>query len=68
MQVIVMHYSIFESGTLIASYANEADAINALVSLAAADPGHAGALVFVAFNDEGQRVGAPVFGAYVCPE
>jgi hypothetical protein len=61
-----MHYSIFDAGTLLASYENEGEAINALVSLAAAKPARAGNLVFVAFDDDGRRIGAPVFGSYVC--
>jgi hypothetical protein len=68
MQVIAMRYSIFDTGTLVASYENEGDAINALVSLATAAPARAGSLVFVAFDDEGRRIGAPVFGSYFCAE
>jgi hypothetical protein len=63
-----MHYSIFDSGTLFASYDNEGDAMNALVTLANIDPAHADSLVFIAFNDQGQRVGAPVLGSYLCSE
>ncbi len=63
-----MHYSIFDTGTLVASFESESDAINALVTLAADEPARAGTLVFVAFDDEGRRIGAPVFGSYVCPE
>jgi hypothetical protein len=63
-----MHYTIFDMGAPIASYETEGDAINALVTLAAAQPGRAGQLVFLAFDDLGQRVGAPVLGSYVCPE
>jgi hypothetical protein len=68
MQVIAMHYSIFDTGALVASYENEGDAINALASLAVAQPTRAGSLVFVAFDDEGRRIGAPVFGSYFCGE
>jgi hypothetical protein len=63
-----MRYSIFDTGTLIASYVSEGDAIDALVTLAAAARARAGQLVFVAFDDHGRRVGAPVFGSYLCPE
>ena len=61
-----MHYSIFDSGALLGSYENEGEAMSALVALATPDPGRAGGLVFVAFNDEGERVGAPVLGSYLC--
>jgi hypothetical protein len=63
-----MRYSIYDAGTLLASYENEGDAMNALVSLAGAEPARAGALVFVAFDEDGKRIGQPVFGSYVCPE
>ncbi len=63
-----MQYSIFDTGALIASYQNESDAMSALVALATVDPARAGALVFVAFDDDGQRVGAPVLGSYLCFE
>jgi hypothetical protein len=63
-----MHYSIFDTGSLVASYENEGDAMAALVALATADPGHADALVFVAFDDDGERIGAPVLGSYLCCE
>jgi hypothetical protein len=61
-----MHYSIFDTGALVASYENESDAMSALVALATADPARAGALVFVAFDDDGRRIGAPVLGSYLC--
>jgi hypothetical protein len=63
-----MRYAIFDAGTLIASYDSEGYAIDALVTLAAVDPARAGQLVFVAFDDEGRRVGQPVFGSYFSPE
>ena len=63
-----MHYSIFDTGTLLASYNNEADAMNTLAMLAGADPAHSGELVFLAFDDEGERVGVPVLGSYLCFE
>jgi hypothetical protein len=63
-----MHYSIFDTGSLIASYENEGDAMGALVALATADPVRADALVFVAFDDNGERVGTPVLGSYLCAE
>ena len=63
-----MHYSIFDSGTLLATYEHEGDAMHALVGLANADPAHADTLVFVAFNAAGQRIGAPVLGSYLCSE
>jgi hypothetical protein len=61
-----MHYSIFDSGTLFASYENEGDAMSALVALSTADPARAHGLVFVAFDDDGDRIGAPVLGSYLC--
>jgi hypothetical protein len=64
IDVTFMHYSIFDTGALLASYDAEGDAIEALVALAAAQPARAGNLVFVAFDDEGRRVGEPVFGSY----
>ena len=63
-----MRYSIFDSGTLLASYENEGEAMHALVSLASADPAHAATLVFLAFDDAGERVGVPVLGSYLCSE
>jgi hypothetical protein len=65
---ITMHYSIFDSGALLGSYENEGEAMQALVTLASADPAHADTLVFVAFDDAGQRVGTPVLGSYLCSE
>ncbi len=61
-----MTYSIFDTGSLVASYENEGAAMSALVALATADPARAAALVFVAFDDDGHRVGTPVFGSYLC--
>ena len=61
-----MHYSIFDTGALVASYDSEGEAMNVLVALATADPARAGALVFVAFGDDGERIGAPVLGSYLC--
>ena len=63
-----MHYSIFDTGALLASYDNEGDAIDALASLAVTQPGRAGSLVFVAFDEDGRRVGVPVLGSYFCGE
>lgn len=63
-----MHYSIFDTGSLVASYESEGDAMGALVTLATADPRRADALVFVAFDDEGERIGTPVLGSYLCLE
>ena len=61
-----MHYSIFDTGALLASYENEGDAMSVLVALATADPARADGLLFVAFDEDGQRVGAPVLGSYLC--
>ena len=51
-----------------ASDENEGAAMHALVTLTSADPAHADTLVFVAFNDAGQRIGTPVLGSYLCSE
>jgi hypothetical protein len=61
-----MHYSIFDTGTLLASYGDEGEAMGALVALATADPARAGGLVFIAFDDDGERIGVPVLGSYLC--
>ena len=63
-----MHYSIFDTGALLASYENEGDAMSVLVGLATADPARASSLLFVAFDEDGQRVGAPVLGSYLCAD
>jgi hypothetical protein len=63
-----MYYSIFDTGSLLASYENEGDAMSVLVALATADPARAGGLVFVAFDDDGERVGTPVLGSYLCAD
>jgi hypothetical protein len=63
-----MRYAIFDTGTFVASFDSEGCAIDALVTLATIDPARAGQLVFVAFDDEGRRVGEPVFGSYFCSE
>lgn len=63
-----MYYSIFDTGALLASYENEGDAMNVLVALATADPARADGLLFVAFDEDGQRVGAPVLGSYLCAD
>lgn len=62
-----MNFSIFDSGNLVASYAEESAARDALAQLVADDLEAADEVVLIAFDDDGQPVGEPVLGSAVRP-